>query len=483
MKLPWACGDGYYVTWDPEGHWAEGKATGIAYDFAMPEGTAVYAPMAGVAYFLEDVRPFETNLGHYVEIVDLKGSWLLRLAHLRNPQSGRRLVREGDLIGYSGASGAYAAHLHLELLVREGERWVAPDVARLTHFLGLEIASFVRGALITNDGCGPALAMAGEVYPRAERAPLGEWIELAVPLRNDGLDTLTLNTVQVMLYSPTGASMVAEATGEWRIPTASTAEIPVPTRMPAVGDWYVGRLVYRADTLSGGMPAKGRLQVQPPALEVEQLGVPHPVLYAGDALGLTAQLRNAGEREWACDDLVVEGKRPDGVSWQATVGSPVTLKAGQSAKVAFHNRTALQTVGVWHIERLGYRLGDEVFYFQQLEQVFYLFGQQLEAEQVKSYYSEKAWHLFVTLRNEGTHSARPELIEVWGWQPDGETVFEAKAHRVQPIAAGEAILIRFDISLDGVQGAWRLVEAGYWEQGTYYRIRLPRLAAHTAGTD
>jgi len=245
----------------------------------------------------------------------------------------------------------------------------------------------------------------------------------------------------------------------------------------------VGRLVYRADTLSGGVPAKGQLQVQPPALEVEQLLVPHPVLYTGDRLDITARLRNIGAREWACDDLVVEGKRPDGVSWQAAVGHAVTLQAGQATELTFHNRSVLQTAGVWRIERLGYRRGEEVFFFQQLDRAFYLFGPQLEAEQVENYYSENTWRLFVTLRNEGTHVAHPDLIEVWGWRPDGETIFVAKAPKPQPIAAGEAALVRFDIPLEASEGEWRLVEAGCWQQGTYYRIRLPKPAALAADTD
>jgi len=225
------------------------------------------------------------------------------------------------------------------------------------------------------------------------------------------------------------------------------------------------------------MPAKGQLEVQPPALEVEQLVVRYPVLYTGDTLDLTVKLRNAGERQWSCDDLVVEGKRPDGISWRATAGGAGGLGLGQTAELTLPNHAALQTAGVWRIERLGYRLGDEVFFFRQLEQAFYLFGPQLEAEQVESYYSENGWHLFVTLRNEGTHVARPERIEVWGWRADGETTFVAKASRPRPIAAGEADLIRFDIPLDDDEGAWRLVEAGYWQQGVYYRIRLPKPAA------
>jgi hypothetical protein len=480
MSLPWTCGDGYYVTWDPKGHWAEGKATGIAFDFATPEATPLYAPVSGVAYFLEDERPFETNFGHYVEIADPSGNWLLRLAHLRDAQTGERSVREGELIGYSGASGAYAAHLHLELLALEGESWVAPDMARLTQFLGFDLSSLVQGALITHDGCAPVLAMGGQVQPLLDDVPLGEVVTLVVPLRNDGLDALTLNTVQVMLYSPTGASMVAETMGEWHIDAVSDAAIHVPVRIPVVGDWYVGRVVYRADALSGGMPAKGRLRVEPPSLQVDSLRVPSPVLYTGDVLDLAVRLQNTGQQVLLFDDLVVEGTRPDGVSWQATVGRPVALSAGHEAEVVFHNSAVLQTPGVWQINRLGYRRGEQTFFFQQFDQVFYLFGPQLEAEQIESQYSDRVWRLFVTLRNIGTHTAYPDVIEVWGWRPDGETSFAASANRVQPIAVGEAALVRLDVSLEGDRGVWRLAEAGVWQEGVYYRIRLPKQAALAA---
>ena len=97
LALPWPCGEAYEVTWGPEGHWAHGKATGIAFDFSLPSGTPLFAPANGMACSLLDERFLETNLGPRVEIV-VSDDWLVRLAHLRDPQSGGREVLRARLI-------------------------------------------------------------------------------------------------------------------------------------------------------------------------------------------------------------------------------------------------------------------------------------------------------------------------------------------------------------------------------------------------
>ena len=101
----------------------------------MEESTPLFAPGDGMAYFLRDERLFETNLGNYVEVV-IEGDWLVRLAHLRDPQSGERPVRAGELIGHSGDTGVPVPHLHLEVLVRRDTSWVRPDISRMERFFG-----------------------------------------------------------------------------------------------------------------------------------------------------------------------------------------------------------------------------------------------------------------------------------------------------------------------------------------------------------
>ena len=150
--LPWACGQSYRVTWEPSGHWESGKATGVAFDFSLPEGTPLFAPFSGTASFHSDLRPLETTYGHYIDLIDETGFWLVRLAHLSEPQSGTRFVRTGDQLGYSGASGVTSPHLHLELLARQGSGWVAPDPGELTALYGLSRQQLTEGAYVGRDG-------------------------------------------------------------------------------------------------------------------------------------------------------------------------------------------------------------------------------------------------------------------------------------------------------------------------------------------
>jgi len=66
FALPWECGQSFRVSWEPEGHWEAGMASGAAWDFGLPEGTPILAPFSGMAYFASDARPLDTTYGHFV---------------------------------------------------------------------------------------------------------------------------------------------------------------------------------------------------------------------------------------------------------------------------------------------------------------------------------------------------------------------------------------------------------------------------------
>ena len=477
MALPWACDTGHEVTWEPEDHWAQAKATGVAYDFSMAEGTPLYAPISGRAYFLEDDRPLETNLGHYVEIVDESGNWLVRLAHLRDPQTGERPVRQGEWIGYSGASGVPVAHLHVELFVRQGGEWVAPDLARLERLFGLDRRNFVKGALIVHGSCAPRLSLTGPVSPLQEAFPLGQEATLSIPLRNDSARLVKVITVQALLFSPAGASVAATAHGEWPIEPLEERTIEVSARPPLPGDWYVGRVVYQADALSGGTPAKGKVTIAPPSLTIQEIGLTRPVLYVGDTLSLIVHLTNTGSAQEAFEDFIAEGLRPNGLTWRASLGEPFALAPGEEITLTLHNNEILQNVGVWAITRLGYRREGQTFFFATYDQPFYLFGPELSLEDIQVYPAADALSIFITLRNIGTHPTEPGRFEIWGWKPDGETPFTATYFLSAPLHAGEATRLLLNTPLNGQTGTWRIVEAGLWQGGNYLRLPLPERPA------
>lgn len=472
FALPWACEQGYRVSWEPEDHWEHGKATGIAYDFALEEGVPLYAPMNGWAYFLRDERPFETNLGHYIEIVDESGDWLVRLAHLRDAQQGERHVRAGELIGHSGASGVPVAHLHLELLVREGDRWVRPDQARLTRLFGLSPAELGTGAFITNLGCPALLTVAGDVIPHPAQIGLGEAVALSVPVRNEGLEPLRFDLLQVTLYSTEGDLLLAEAEGDWLVPGKEQVQVEVAAHPPSAGIWYVGRLTYRTEQGVMGTPARGELEVRPSPLRQVGLGVGGGALAVGDLLRLYVWVENEGQHELQLEELFVDGVRPDGVRWRARNAEPLRLAPGEVRRILVESDARLHLAGAWTLERLGYVQDGREHLFATLQRELAVHGPQLAVEKVELFPSTNRAHVFVQVRNVGTALAEPEAIELWGWKPGGES-FGERLHQIAPLEVGQAALLQFDIPLGSAEGLWTLVEAGYWLGGAYYRMALP----------
>ncbi len=473
---PWACTEGHIVTWEPEGHWAAGMATGIAFDFAMKEGTPLFAPTDGMAYFLRDERPFETNLGNYIEVVS--GDWKVRLAHLRDPQSGERMVKAGELIGHSGSSGAAMEHLHLELLVREGDRWVRPDLARVSHFFGLATADLSEGAIVSNEVCPAQLVLGGEVYPVRKGMPLGEMAELLVPLRNLGLEPLQIKTVQVALHSPSGDATIAEGNSGWTLAgQASTAAvIPVQPNMP--GTWQVGRVTCETSDGTVSFEAAGSMNVDASPLKLVGVSVP-AVIRVGERIALEAWVENDGAEDFPLDDLVVMGVRPDGVTWSATLEQQSTVKAGEVRPFALHSPVVPQEVGPWTITLIGYQQGGQTLFFHRLERSFRVEGPKLVIGQMAVYPAPRSLSILLTITNVGTEVAALDAIEAWGWKPDGEHYFSMSNKNVTALAPGESALIRLQGPLGSMPGLWRLVEAGYWIDGTYYRMALPEQSAVT----
>ncbi len=472
FALPWACGQGHRVSWEPEGHWEYGKATGIAYDFLLEEGVPLYAPMNGQAYFLRDERPFETNLGYYIEIMDETGDWLVRLAHLRDEQQGERAVRAGELIGHSGASGVPSAHLHLELLMREGERWVRPDQAQLTRLFGLSPAELALGAYITNLGCPAQLTLSGEITPLQAEIALGEGVELLAPIYNEGLEPLRFDLLQIALYSTEGDALLAETQGDWSVDGKAQVEITVPVHPPSAGLWYVGRLTYRTEQGIMGTPARGQVEVTPSPLRHVGLGMSRGALSVGDLLRLYIWVENQGVEEMRLDALFIDGLRPDGVHWRAAYDEPLTLAPGEVQRVLVETDARLHQAGAWTLQRAGYRLEGREHLFAQLRRELVVNGPQLVVERIELFRSLEKAHVFVQVRNVGTALAEPEAIEIWGWKPGGES-FAERLHPVAPLDVGQAALLQLDIPIGSDQGLWKLVEAGYCQQGAYYRMALP----------
>src|SRR5689334_3853976 len=114
-RLPWPEGLSFMFTQAPGGritsHFTQ--ATLHAVDIGMPEGMPVLAARAGVVEAVEErqgASPLEDPLtyeGNFVRVRHDDGTAAL-YAHLRNRGvvvEARQVVRAGQLLGYSGASG------------------------------------------------------------------------------------------------------------------------------------------------------------------------------------------------------------------------------------------------------------------------------------------------------------------------------------------------------------------------------------------
>ncbi|MFH1085037.1 MAG: M23 family metallopeptidase [Chloroflexota bacterium] len=474
LGLPWACGEGHRISWDPAGHWLKGKARGIAYDLAMPEGTALFAPANGRAYFLLDERPFETNYGNYVEIVTADGGWLIRLAHLRDEQSGERPVRAGEPIGHAGASGVAVAHLHLELLVRSPGGWVRPDLGQIERLFGRPLAELAEGAILSNDGCPPAVALAGPVAAPQPVIPLGAAGQLLVPVRNEGLEPLDLRTVQVHLRSSEGEGLVGEWVGQGTVAAKAVLPVPVTVRPGADGDWQVTSVVYESDAGSGRLAAAGGLRVAPAPLAVAAIETASSILGVGGVITIGLRVQHLGGEPLAYDDLVAQGTRPDGTPWMARLGQAGAIAPGAPLAVTLLSSHVPQQVGLWRVLRVGYQREGQTYYFARASHAFAVLGPELAVRDLRAYRTERGWSVLLDLVNIGTSTASPESIELWGWGADGETPFSVQRRHPAPIAPGMAALIQVHIPADSPEGAWRLAEAGYWLKAAYYPMHLPQ---------
>ena len=473
FALPWACGEGHVITWDPPGHWEANKASGLAYDFRMGTGTPLYAPTDGLARFSHDDRPFETNLGNYVDLVTLDGHWLIRMAHLRDAQTGERQVRMGDLLGHSGASGVQVEHLHLELFVQVGQAWAAPDPSKLSRLFGLPRSEFFEGAMLTNDTCATTLVVEGQVASLDPLALLGEPQRLAISLRNDSLQSRRFDWVQVSFFSPLGLAQMAGVEGDWEVAPRESLTVNVPAWPQAAGDWYVGRVTIRSQGKVGGQPASGELKVALPTMRVLAT-LPSRAVYAvGDQITIQVWLRNAGAEAWQAQDLAIEGLQPNGAPWEARLGEAVYLAPGEARVVALRASFLPQQVGLWQAQHLSYTSGGQRFVLADVTSHFGVTGLQLALEHIQTASSAGRFGVMAIIRNVGSVAAAPDRFEAWGWQPDGETSFVA-ATSLGVLAPGQAALVLLSAQAKPADGAWRLVDVGYWLKGGYYSAGLPR---------
>lgn len=471
LTLPWSCDEGHRISWDPQGHWEQGKAGGVAFDFAMPEGTPLAAPANGLLRYLRDDRALETTYGHYADLVVEGGDWMIRLAHLRDEQTGLRWVSQGDLVGYSGKSGVPVAHLHLELFVRQGNRWVAPDLDRITRFFGLPMRDFVEQAIISRGGCPQQLALAGQV--RSNPLHLGDEARWLVPLRNQGLTPMPLSEVQITLRAPDGSATVLDVEGEWTLKPRALLSVGIAGTPTLAGTWRVERVAYSGEGHSGRFDATGETEVLPPALRAIAGPPIAATLRVGDTIAVPVSLANTGDKPLTFDGLHLEGSRPDGGPWRASAKVDAPLEPGETCQFTLLGESPALYAGRWSYGRVGFQRLGQVFFFGEIEGAVQVSGPMLRADAVHAYLGLSGVSVFLRLTNAGTDLVTPDALELWGWKPGGVDAFTVRHQRVAPLGPGRSALLRLTIPTEGLAGQWQLVEAGAWIGGEYYPIPLP----------
>lgn len=473
MSLPWACGQGHRITWDPESHWTNGNSRGLAFDFSMVEGTTILAPADGVATYKSDQKPFIPNLGNYVDLV-IEGGWRLRFAHLRDAQEGERQVRAGEILGYSGASGAARPHLHTELFAPGRTSWSSDDTPKIAYYFGVPFGEWVEQAMMANRDCPANVILSGAVRAIQPAVELGEPIDLVVPLRNIGSQETTLRAVQVLMSDSRGTTVSVEAQGQWPAGIQQDQEIQVRAWPNMAGSWQVQRVTLIGDSISASLPASASWTVHESPLKLVGVRVPG-ALMVSEHLALEVWIENTGPDDVWLDDIHAQGAQPDHQSWGASSGHGQYISAGETARLALEGNTLPQHVGSWDVEHVAFQQGDHLFRLAEVQESFVVLGPQLVVEEAFASAADGVLSIFLTLKNQGTDVAAPESIQVWGWQPEAEQDFSVSTEPSLALKPGEAALIRLDTPLQGIAGSWQVVEAGYWSQGTFCRMPLPTM--------
>ena len=170
-RLPWADGHSFIFTQVPGGrittHFT--KAMLQAVDIAMPEGVAIVAARAGFVEALAghyggsaDEEPL-TYEGNFVRVRHADGTAAI-YAHLRHRGVAVAVgdaVEEGQLLGYSGATGdVERPHLHFAVIrmQKNSAGWQEEISLPLTFYVGVPPVAFAPRSTVwaTANYSGPA---------------------------------------------------------------------------------------------------------------------------------------------------------------------------------------------------------------------------------------------------------------------------------------------------------------------------------------
>lgn len=464
--LPWSEGQSYFITWGPYDHWAAGSLVGLSADFALPEGTSLYAPATGEASFLTDNRPYQYGLGNYIDLVC--GRWKIRMAHLRDSQSGTRRVEQGEFLGYSGSSGASADHLHLELLVMRDSQWVAAQESDLSSFFGIPFIDLVEGAVATSTNLAHQLAWASEPTILTDTLQFGQDAGFLLPLTNLSELPVRVSLIQVALIAPDGSTRLAQISGDWTVQPRGNVTISMLYTPEEPGLWMLRQATALNASQTWQLPLEGRWNVESSALGVVGVAM-SATIEVGKRVSMDLWLENLSADELVYQHLSLIGQRPDGSTWQVEINEPTRIPANQLICLHLNSPYASYT-GQWRITQLVERTDEHVFTLGAIEQSFTVDGPRLMIETLEL---RGPRLLYVSIRNVGTRSAKVDWLEIMGMSDDGGRSMAARTYAVRALAPGETTTLALRLPESSLTAPWSLIAGGYWLEGDYYYMPLP----------
>jgi hypothetical protein len=247
------------------------------------------------------------------------------------------------------------------------------------------------------------------------------------------------------------------------------------------GEWQASAVVYETDAATPRLAASGGFSVAPSALRL--IGVS---LRQDEPLAVGARPRfevwveNVGPDELPIDDLILQGRRPDGGAWRTALGRGRVLGPGSVTVLRLGADLPVQQVGEWQVTEVSYRRDARDFAFAHPHDAFMVDGPQLAAEELEVTPGDEGLNVRLRLRNVGNAAAEPQEIELWGWQPGDQEPFTVWQTLDEALAPGVAADLQFQVPTASA-GTWRVVSAGYWRDGDHYTLPLPQQPAIPVG--
>ncbi|MHB9033522.1 MAG: M23 family metallopeptidase [Anaerolineae bacterium] len=465
FMMPWPTGASYPITWGPDDHWLSNPRLGFAVDIGLPSGTPLTAPAAGEANYLVDTRPYQYGLGNYIDLVC--GNWKIRLAHLLEERTETRHVEAGEFLGFSGSSGASAAHLHIELFVYDGGGWRAAQYSDLHSFMGIPLSELVEGMIVTNAQFSNQVVWSKEPAILNPEVSFAQPLTISIPLRNNGIEPIQVTRLQVLASDPVGNPYVFDLDGDWQLAAQNDLLIEAPYLPTMPGWWHITQVSVINSTNLWRLPTDLSFIVANPGIEV--IGITgDSFAQVGEQPEFEVWLANHTDTNQFLDHISLFGSRPDHSSWNSVTTESIYIPAHQVVCL-YLNTAVLSQSGEWRLTRITFESARNTMTLGVLEHSIVVDGPQLV---IKNVGVRQNGRIYLTLLNIGTAVADTDWFEVLVLDTANGSVHSVVARQVPQLAPDDSATIVLPLPPNSLLSDLKLVSAGYWLNGQYYPVKL-----------